>query len=192
MTNIEIWLLAISLAMDCFSVSIASGFFLHRTDWPLFFKMALLFGVFQGLMPLLGWMGACQFYLYMESIDHWIAFGLLGFIGSRMIFESFSPTEAHTFDPRKMKVLLMLSVATSIDALAIGISLPFTGMSTLVSILPAIFIITFVTFILSMAGCFIGVYCGRKFPFKIEFLGGIILIAIGCKILIEHLNLLNI
>ena len=192
MTNIEICLLAISLAMDCFSVSIASGFFLHRKDWPLFFKMAVLFGFFQGIMPLLGWIGACQFYHYMESVDHWIAFGLLGFIGTRMIIESFNETENCKFDPRKMKILLMLSVATSIDALAIGISLPFTGMSTFMSILPAICIITLVTFALTLAGCFIGVFCGKKLPFKIEFLGGVILIAIGCKILIEHLNLLSI
>ena len=189
MTNIELFLLGISLAMDCFSVSIASGFFLHKTDWPLFIKMAFFFGLFQGLMPLIGWLGACQFYHYMESIDHWIAFGLLGFIGIRMIMESLSNEEKSRFNPRKFKVLLMLSIATSIDALAIGISLPFTGVQSCGSILSAILIIGLVTFFMSLAGCYIGVFCGRRLPFKVEFLGGIILIAIGCNILIEHLNL---
>ena len=189
MTNFEIFLLATSLAMDCFSVSIASGFFLNRKDWLLFLKMAFLFGLFQGLMPLVGWIGACQFYQYMESVDHWIAFGLLGFIGVRMILESFSKEEKSLFDPRKLKILLMLSIATSIDALAIGISFPFTGITTLTSIAPAILIIGSVTFVMTLAGCYIGVFFGNKLPFKMDILGGIILIAIGCNILIEHLNL---
>ena len=117
MTNLEIWLLAISLAMDCFSVSITSGIILRRICWKTFITIGFFFGLFQAMMPFLGWLGAKSFHHYIEAYDHWIAFGLLSFLGVRMIKEYFSDEESESFNPRKLKVILTLAVATSIDAL---------------------------------------------------------------------------
>lgn len=118
MTGLEIWLLAIGLAMDCFAVSIASGIILKRVRMRPMLIMALAFGFFQALMPLLGWIGASFFSHLIENIDHWIAFAILAFLGGRMVLESFKDEDCrHEFDPTSLKVVSALAVATSIDAL---------------------------------------------------------------------------
>lgn len=190
MTGIEIWLVAISLAMDCFAVSVASGIILKRPRWTAMLTMALCFGFFQALMPLIGWWGASLFSHLIESIDHWIAFAILAFLGGRMVYESFKDEECrHTYDPTKLKVILVYAVATSIDALAVGISFVFLGAKGWNNILPPVGIIGFVSFVMSMAGLWLGIRCGDKLARRLrtELLGGIILIIIGIKILIEHL-----
>lgn len=189
MSNIEIWLLAISLAMDCFTVSITGGIIVRRICWRTCLTMAFFFGLFQALMPLLGWYGASHFSHLIERFDHWIAFALLAFLGIRMIKEGLTNDEKCCFDPHKLKVILTLAVATSIDALAVGISFAFVGMNTFMDILQPILIIGFVSFLLSIAGHLLGVSFGKLvqklYP---EVLAGIILIGIGIKILIEHLS----
>lgn len=190
MNYIEIWLLAISLAMDCFSVSITSGIILRRVMWKTFLTIAFFFGLFQGLMPVIGWFAASRFQHLIESYDHWIAFGVLFLLGARMIKESFKDEEEeHHFNPTRLPVILTLAVATSIDALAVGISFAFTGMDTWRSILDPVLIIGFVSFIFSIIGCLIGVYFGKRVNLRAELWAGIILIGIGVKILIEHLGL---
>ena len=190
MTGLEIWLLAIGLAMDCFAVSIASGIILKRTRWRPMLVMAFAFGLFQAIMPHIGWMCAKTFSHLIESIDHWIAFGILAFLGGRMIWESFKEEECcQLFNPANLKVVLTMAVATSIDALAVGISFAFLGIQDYSDILSPILIIGFVSFILSLIGLIFGIQCGcglaRKL--KAELWGGIILVIIGIKILIEHL-----
>lgn len=135
MTQFEILLLAIGLAMDCFTVSIASGIIQHKMIWKTCLLITIFFGLFQGFMPLLGWGGTLHFLSLIESFDHWIAFGLLTFLGGKMIIESFQEEERHHFDPSKLLVILTLAVATSIDALAVGISFTCIGLNTLFSIL---------------------------------------------------------
>ena len=190
MTGLEIWLLAIGLAMDCFAVSIASGIILKRVRMRPMLIMALAFGFFQALMPLLGWIGASFFSHLIENIDHWIAFAILAFIGGRMVFESFKYEDCrHEFDPTSLKVVSALAVATSIDALAVGVSFAFLGVRSFSSILPSIGIIGFVSFALSFVGLMFGIRfgCGIARKLRAELWGGVILIIIGTKILIEHL-----
>jgi len=190
MTTIEIWLLAVGLAMDCFAISIASGILLKRTLWRPMLTMAFFFGLFQALMPLIGWACASTFSHLIEDVDHWIAFGILAFLGGRMVRESFKEEECrHDFDPTRLRVILMLAVATSIDALAVGVSFAFLGMKSVSAILPSVGIIGFVSFALSLAGLLFGIRFGCSIArrLKAELWGGIILILIGLKILIEHL-----
>ena len=189
MTTLEIWLLAVSLAMDCFSVSITSGIILRRVCMKIFLTIAFFFGLFQGVMPIIGWFGASHFYHLIEQFDHWIAFGLLFFLGIRMIKESFNKEEEnHHFNPKRLLVILTLAVATSIDALAVGISFAFVGMNTWQDILFPIIIIGIVSFLFSILGCFIGVYFGKRINLRAELWAGIILIGIGIKILVEHVE----
>ena len=190
MTGLEIWLLAIGLAMDCFAVSIASGNILKRVRMRPMLIMALAFGFFQALMPLLGWIGASFFSHLIENIDHWIAFAILAFLGGRMVLESFKDEDCrHEFDPTSLKVVSALAVATSIDALAVGVSFAFLGVRSFSSILPSIGIIGFVSFALSFVGLMFGIRfgCGIARKLRAELWGGVILIIIGTKILIEHL-----
>lgn len=190
MTSLEIWILAIGLAMDCFAVSIASGIILKRAQWLPMLTMAFFFGLFQGLMPLGGWIGASLFSHLIESIDHWIAFGILAFLGGRMISEARKEEECkHEFDPTKLKVVLALAVATSIDALAVGVSFAFMNINSYAEILPMVGIIDFVSFVLSLVGLGLGIRFGCSIARRLnpELWGGIILILIGIKILIEHL-----
>ena len=190
MTGLEIWLLAIGLAMDCFAVSIASGIILKRVRMRPMLIMALAFGFFQALMPLLGWIGASFFSHLIENIDHWIAFAILAFLGGRMVLESFKDEDCrHEFDPTSLKVVSALAVATSIDALAVGVSFAFLGVRSFSSILPSIGIIGFVSFALSFVGLMFGIRfgCGIARKIRAELWGGVILIIIGTKILIEHL-----
>lgn len=187
MSTFEIWLLAVSLAIDCFTVSVASGIILRRIQWRTFFTMAFFFGFFQALMPLIGWSGANHFSHLIKAYDHWIAFGLLAFLGIRMIREYFKDIEECSFDPTRLKVILTLAVATSIDALAVGISFAFTGYNNLVSLTEPLLAIGFASFVISLTGSLIGIFFGKRFNFRMEFLGGLVLIGIGTKILIEHL-----
>lgn len=190
MTGLEIWLLAIGLAMDCFAVSIASGIILKRTRWKPMLIMAFAFGFFQAFMPFIGWMFAKSFSHLIESVDHWIAFAILSFLGGRMIMESFKEEEScRLFNPANPKVILTMAIATSIDALAIGISFAFLGIQEYTAILPPVLIIGFVSFVMSLAGLIFGVRFGNGIARKLkaEMWGGIILIIIGLKILIEHL-----
>ena len=187
MTTIEIWLLAVALAMDCFAVSITSGFLLKRTRWRPILMMAVLFGLFQGLMPLIGWFSTHYFYNYIERFDHWIAFAMLAFIGGKMFWEGCKGGEEGHFDPTRLTVVIGLAVATSIDALAVGISFACTGMETFASILLPIVIIGLVSFVFSLIGSLIGIRLGGRFHLPVEQVGGVILILIGVKILIEHL-----
>ncbi len=192
MTGLEIWLVAIGLAMDCFAVSIASGIILKRTHWRAMLVMAFSFGFFQALMPLIGWMCASTFAHLIEDVDHWIAFAILAFLGGRMVRESFKDEECkNEYDPTRLKVVLAFAIATSIDALAVGVSFAFLGTRSFSAILPAIGIIGFVSFALSMGGLLFGICCGCGMARKLraELLGGCILILIGVKILIEHLFL---
>ena len=185
MTGLEIWLLAVGLAMDCFAVSIASGIILKRARLRPMLVMAISFGFFQALMPLLGWIGASFFSHLIESIDHWIAFGILAFLGGRMIMESFKDEDCkHEYDPTSLKVVLALAVATSIDALAVGVTFAFLD----VDIVPAVSFIGVVTFTLSMVGVKAGNVFGCRYKSKAELTGGIILILMGIKILLEHLG----
>ena len=190
MTGLEIWLLAIGLAMDCFAVSIASGIILRRIQWRPMLVMAFAFGFFQAIMPFIGWMCANTFGHLIESVGHWIAFAILAFLGGRMVYESFKEEGCRQeFNPASPKVVLTMAIATSIDALAIGVSFAFLGIRDYRDILSPILIIGLVSFIMSLVGLIFGIRCGcgcaRKL--KAERWGGVILIIIGIKILIEHL-----
>ena len=190
MTGLEIWLLAIGLAMDCLAVSIASGIILKRIQWRPMLVMAFFFGLFQAIMPLLGWLGASTFSHLIESVDHWIGFAILAFLGGRMIKESFKEEDCcQRFNPASLKVVITMAIATSIDALAIGVSFAFLGIKSCSSILYPVGIIGFVSFLMSLIGLIFGIRfgCGIARKLHAELWGGIILILIGTKILIEHL-----
>ncbi|MBO4444136.1 MAG: manganese efflux pump [Bacteroidaceae bacterium] len=187
MTLLEIILLAIALAMDCFAVSVTSGFILRKVRWRPILLMALLFGLFQGAMPCIGWAATNYFDRYIRDVDHWIAFLLLAFIGSKMLYDGFKGEEESHFNPHSLRTLVGLAVATSIDALAVGISFGCLGMNTFSSILLPVIIIGAVSSLFSLGGSFIGIFLGRKFHLPVEQIGGLILIGIGIKILIEHL-----
>lgn len=175
--------LSVGLAMDTFAISIASGATYKQLKIRHGLQMAGFFGGFQAIMPLIGALAGLSFKAYIENYDHWVAFGLLAVIGGKMIYESFAIKEAQKDNcPTNIAVLLTLSMATSIDALATGITLTLVSTSIFVAVL----IIGLVTFILSLAGVLIGKKFGHIFENKIEALGGIILILIGIKILLEH------
>ena len=186
MNSLDIWMLAVALAMDCFTVSIVSGVITRRWLWAMILRMAFLFGLFQAIMPLIGWLTTNHFSEQLEAIDHWIAFGLLAFLGGKMIRESFADEEEQQFNPKNLRTQLILAVATSIDALAIGISFACTGFA---QIAYPLFVIGLVSFLFSLFGYRLGVRFGKSIARKLkpELLGGIILIVIGIKILITHL-----
>lgn len=189
MTHIEVWLIALALAMDCFAVSVASGIIFRRVALRPMLTMALLFGFFQGLNPLIGWWATGHFSSLIGEIDHWVAFAILSFLGGRMILESFKKEEERRFNPRNYKVILTLAIATSIDALAMGVSFSCMGYGTVSALLYPLAVITFVSFAMSLAGLAIGLRFGKGIEkrLKAEMCGGIILILIGIKVLIEHL-----
>jgi putative Mn2+ efflux pump MntP len=189
MNQLDIWMLAIALAMDCFTVSIVSGVIVRRWLWGMILRIAFLFGLFQAMMPLIGWMATSHFSEQLEFIDHWMAFGLLAFIGGKMIRESFGPEEEQQFNPKNLHTQLLLAIATSIDALAVGISFACMGYRDFSQIAYPLFIIGLVSFMFSLFGYKLGVRFGKSIARKLkpELLGGIILIVIGIKILITHL-----
>lgn len=188
MTNtfelLPIILIAIGLSMDALAVSITSGITINCLRVKHAFKIAFFFGAFQAIMPLLGWLAGIGLKSYVETIDHWIAFGLLTFIGMKMIYEAVWINELEKkCDPLNLIVLLGLAIATSIDALAVGITFAFIK----VPIITPALIIGVITFTLSLSGVYIGNKIGDKLGSKMEVLGGLILIGIGIKILFEHL-----
>lgn len=185
MDIITILFIAFGLSMDAFAVSVTSGITTKNLKLSNILRIALFFGSFQAIMPLLGWLAGLSLRSFICGVDHWIAFGLLTFVGCKMIYESAKiKMIGKGNNPLDIYVLLILSVATSIDALAVGLSLSFLN----IAILTPIIIIGIVTFVLSFIGTFIGKRLGSFFEHKIEIAGGVILIGIGLKILIEHLK----
>lgn len=185
---VQLFLIGLGLSMDAAAVSICKGLKMKKVDYKYMVLLAAFFGGFQALMPLLGWVLGKQFENYITSIDHWIAFVLLGFIGGKMIVESFQKEEEAdeagiNYD---LKELFLLAIATSIDALAVGITFAFLR----TNIWEAIAVIGVTTFVCSIIGVFIGNRFGIKYKSKAELAGGIILVLIGTKILLEHLGLL--
>lgn len=183
---VEILMIAVGVSMDAFAVSICKGLSVRklRPSYPL--SAALWFGGFQALMPLLGYFLGVTFADFVSSVDHWIAFILLGIIGGNMIKESFDKDESCTVDPDfSVRTMLAMAVATSIDALAIGVSLAFLK----VNIWAAILLIGITTGLFSAAGVYIGNIFGSRYKSKAEFAGGFILAAMGLKILLDHILL---
>jgi putative Mn2+ efflux pump MntP len=184
MDSLTIVIIAVGLAMDAFVVSIVSGSAYRQLHVRHALRMAIFFGAFQAFMPLVGSLAGLTLRKYIAHYDHWIAFGLLAAVGGKMIYESFKiKSVEENPDPSNILVLLVLSVATSIDALAVGITLSLIAGSIVI----AVMIIGLITFILSYLGVYIGKRFGHFFESKMEALGGVILIGIGTKILIEHL-----
>lgn len=190
MTHVEVWLMALALAMDCFAVATASGIFFKKVYWKPMLTMAFLFGFFQALNPFLGWWGTDLCRTLIESVDHWVAFGILGFLGARMIAESFKEEEKKRFNPRRYKVIFTLAIATSIDALAVGISFSCMGYVSAESLCYPLAVIFLVSFAMTILGLALGLKCGNGFAKKLraEMCGGIILVLIGCRVLFEHLT----
>ena len=181
----ELLLIAVGLSMDAFAVSVCKGLSVKELRPRHALLVGLYFGGFQFLMPVLGWLLGYRFEAMITSVDHWIAFLLLGLIGGNMIRESYSEDEEQN-DDFSVKTMLLLAVATSIDALAVGITFAFLS----VRILPAAGTIGVTTFLLSAAGAYIGRAFGARWKSGAERAGGVILILIGVKILLEHLGLL--
>ncbi len=184
----EIIVIAIGLAMDAFAVSVCKGLSMKKIDWKKAIIIAVYFGAFQALMPVLGYFLGSSFSAFVQKVDHWIAFILLSIIGVNMIKESTDDEVEKRNDNVDFKTMVVLAIATSIDALAVGVTFAFFE----VNILLAISIIGMITFILSIFGVIIGNKFGDKFQNKAELAGGIILIIIGLKILLEHLGILII
>jgi len=186
---VELMLIAIGLSMDAFAVSLCKGLNMPRLNWRHGLIIAFFFGAFQAFMPLVGWFLAAQFSNYISNFDHWIAFALLIFVGGKMLLEGLHHSEKEDCgceESLDFKELFLLAIATSIDAMAVGISFAFLD----VKILPSILLIGVTTFALSLIGVLIGHRFGAKFENKAEIAGGIILVLIGVKILLEHLGVL--
>jgi putative Mn2+ efflux pump MntP len=188
---IELLLMGIGLAMDAFAVSICKGLAMRKVNKKQAVVIGLFFGGFQALMPFIGWVLGSQFENYITSIDHWIAFILLGFIGGKMMIEALKPEEEETIEkmdqPLDLKEMFILAIATSIDALAVGITFAFLDYP----IVEAITIIGVVTFIISIGGVYVGNFFGNKYKNKAEFAGGLILVLLGLRILLAHLGVLG-
>ena len=186
---IELILIAIGLSMDAFAVAVCKGLCMRKINYKHTLIIALFFGGFQAIMPLIGWILGKQFEQYITSVDHWIAFGLLVLIGGKMIWEVFKGEEEEAacsyVEKLDLKELFILAIATSIDALAVGITFAFLK----VNIWMPISLIGVTTFGLSMVGVIIGNKFGEKYKSKAELAGGIILILIGFRILLEHLGI---
>ena len=185
MTLSEIALIGVGLAMDAFAVSICKGLAMKRMNWKNALIIALYFGVFQALMPALGYLLGSAFSTLVEKIDHWIAFVLLTLIGATMIREAVTESEEEADDRVDFRTMIVLAVATSIDALAVGITFAFLQ----TAVLPAVTLIGVITFCISLGGVRIGNRFGMRFHDNAGIAGGIILILIGLKILLEHLGI---
>lgn len=182
MNLLSMILIGLSLSLDAAAVAAACGATGLRLRLAL--RIAAFFGGFQCLMPVIGWLSGSGLTSVIAGFDHWLAFGLLVIVGGRMIYESFRSEKNKPIDSSHLPVLLLLSLATSIDALAVGISLAFLK----VSIFKPAVIIGLITFCLSLAGVYFGKIIGRIIRHKLELLGGVILLGIGVRILIEHLH----
>lgn len=191
MEILELLLIGVSLSMDAFAVSLCQGLSMPRLNWRHAAVIALFFGGFQALMPAIGWLLGSQFAGYIQSFDHWVAFVLLLLIGGNMVREAFSSEEEEedgcsAGERLDLKRLFLMAVATSIDALAIGVTFAFLE----VKILEAASVIGVTTFVISLAGVAIGNYFGTRYQKRAEITGGVILILLGTKILLEHLGIL--
>ena len=183
---IELIVLSVGLAMDAFAVAVCKGLSMTKMKWENACIVGMYFGGFQALMPLIGYLLGISFQNQIVSIDHWIAFILLGAIGINMIKEAISKDSEKQNDSIKFKDMLILAVATSIDALAVGITFAFLKVNIWISIT----LIGIITFVISILGVKIGNIFGDKYEKKAEFAGGLILILLGVKILLEHLAIL--
>lgn len=185
MDFITIFIIAVGLSMDSFAVSITSGLVLNNIKFRDAAKIAFSLAIFQAIMPSIGWIIGVKIQSYIENFDHWVAFGLLFIIGMKMILESFkSEEEDKNFNPLNPKVLLLMSLATTIDALVVGISFAFIDYRWFWSGS----IIGITTFVISMLGILFGKKLGNRLGNKMEIFGGVILILLGVKILFEHLS----
>ncbi len=182
MNEFELLFISVGLAMDAFAVSVCKGLSMKKMNWKSIVIIALYFGIFQTLMPIIGYFFGATFSSIVEKIDHWIAFILLALIGKNMIKESFDDELEKRNDNIDFKTMFILAIATSIDALAVGVTFAFFKVNLLLSIS----IIGIITFFLSIIGVFLGFKFGDKFQNKAELFGGSILILIGLKILLEH------
>ena len=187
MGMLELFLIAVGLSMDAFAVSVCKGLSVRKAEFKHSLCVGLYFGGFQALMPLIGYLLGTQFESFIVSIDHWIAFILLGFIGSNMIREAMSKDEEQLDDSFSVKTMITLAIATSIDALAMGVTFAFLR----VNIVYAVLFIGVITFVLSAIGLKVGNVFGAKYKSKAELMGGIVLILMGAKILLEHLGILG-
>ena len=190
---VELFLIGVGLSMDAFAVSICKGLGMKRLNMEQALVIGLFFGGFQALMPLIGWALGTQLADFITPIDHWIAFILLALIGGKMLFDAFrGDDEGEAGEPKDtrldLKELLMLAIATSIDALAVGITFAFLG----VNIVVAIAVIGVTTFALSVVGVAVGHAFGARYEKSATIAGGIVLILIGCKILLEHLGIVTL
>lgn len=187
---IELVLIGVGLSMDAFAVSICKGLAMRKVNKKQAVVIGLFFGGFQALMPFLGWLLGSQFERYITSIDHWIAFILLGVIGGKMMMEAVKKEEAEEIKqmdpPLDLKEMFLLAVATSIDALTVGITFAFLQYP----IVEAISVIGVTTFAISIGGVYVGNFFGNKYKSKAEFVGGLILVLIGLRILLTHLGIL--
>jgi putative Mn2+ efflux pump MntP len=183
---IELWILAVGLSMDAFAVSICKGLAMRRIDWKKTCIIGLWFGGFQALMPTIGYLLGVQFQDKITKVDHWIAFFLLVFIGINMLREAGGESDEDVDASVDVKTMFLLAVATSIDALAVGITFAFLQ----VQLFYAVIFIGITTFLFSVGGVKVGVVFGTKYKAKAEFAGGLVLILLGCKILLEHLGFL--
>ncbi|MBU1045253.1 MAG: manganese efflux pump MntP family protein [Candidatus Omnitrophica bacterium] len=182
--------IAVGLSLDAFTVSVTNSTIIKNLELRHGLRMSVFFGFFQMIMPIIGWAAGLTFSQYIQGFDHWIAFGLLAFVGGRMIWSGLpmnkqtdSSNNENNQDCRNLPTLFVLSIATSIDAMAVGLSFALIEISI---IFPAI-IIGIITFLMSLIGYFIGKRIGEKLDFKLEVIGGIILIGIGIKILFDHI-----
>lgn len=187
MSSLTLFITAVGLSMDALAVSICKGLAMKKLSPKKAIVIGFWFGGFQALMPVIGYLLGTRFESYVNFIDHWIAFALLALIGANMLKEALSDEEECMNDSTDIKTMFLLAVATSIDALAVGVTYAFLQ----VDIVPAVTFIGFITFLLSMIGVKLGNVFGIKYKAKAEIAGGIILILMGIKILLEHLGFLN-
>ena len=184
MSLMELFLIAVGLSMDAFAVSVCKGLSVRKATVKHALCVGLYFGGFQALMPLIGYLLGTQFESVITSVDHWIAFGLLAFIGGNMIREALSREEEKLDDSFSFRTMMTLAVATSIDALAMGVTFAFLR----VDIVPAVLLIVATTFVLSAVGLKVGNVFGAKYKARAELFGGVVLVLMGLKILLEHLG----
>ena len=184
MSLMELFLIAVGLSMDAFAVSVCKGLSVRKATVKHALCVGLYFGGFQALMPLIGYLLGTQFESVITSVDHWIAFGLLAFIGGNMIREALSGEEEKLDDSFSFRTMMTLAVATSIDALAMGVTFAFLR----VDIVPAVLLIGATTFVLSAVGLKVGNVFGAKYKARAELFGGVVLVLMGLKILLEHLG----
>ena len=187
MSLIELFLIAVGLSMDAFAVSICKGLSVRKAEPRHSLIVGAYFGGFQALMPAIGYVLGRQFESLITSVDHWIAFVLLGIIGGNMIREALKGDAEEMDDSFTFRTMLPLAIATSIDALAMGVTFAFLQ----VQIVPAVLFIGVITFVLSAIGLKVGNVFGAKYKSRAELFGGVVLVLMGVKILLEHLGILG-